>query len=89
MSRIKLKQTCSACPEQYDVYIDGEMLGYMRLRHGYFYAEYKDEKVYEAEPNGDGIFDGDERLMYLNAACMTILTAHNKVDGEDLFEIEY
>lgn len=58
-----LVQTCGACPEQYDVFKDGEQVGYLRLRHGYFYAEFRGgayETVYEAHPRGDGIFDSEE-----------------------------
>lgn len=34
----RLVQTCSACPEQYDVYdiVSGEECGYMRLRNSRF-----------------------------------------------------
>jgi hypothetical protein len=28
--------TCSACPEQMDVYRLGQQVGYLRLRHGHF-----------------------------------------------------
>lgn len=31
-----LEQTCGACPEQYDVWKNGVMVGYMRLRWGHF-----------------------------------------------------
>lgn len=33
---IELRQTCAACPEQYDAYLNGELVGYLRLRHGHF-----------------------------------------------------
>ena len=36
---LNLVQTCSCCPEQYDVFYDGEQVGYMRLRHGTFRVE--------------------------------------------------
>ena len=89
MKRVKLVCTCGACPEQYDVYIDGEEIGYMRLRHGWFYAEYRGETVYEASPNGDGMFESDERDKYLNQACYFILAEHNKdkSQNDNLFEI--
>lgn len=71
----KLEQTCFACPEQYDVYLDGEQVGYLRLRHGYFRADFPDcggKTVYTANPNGDGMFDYDEREYYINEALKAI-----------------
>jgi len=35
----KLVLTCGACPEQYDVFKNGQQVGYLRLRHGFFSAE--------------------------------------------------
>ena len=38
---LRFLQTCIACPEQYDVFVeDGELVGYVRLRHGRLRAEY-------------------------------------------------
>ena len=71
----KLKLTCSACPEQYDVFKDDKIVGYLRLRHGHFSVEYPDcggELVYEAQPKGDGIFEDDERDKYLTNAINAI-----------------
>jgi hypothetical protein len=67
--------TCVACPEQYDVHLDGRRVGYLRLRHGYFSVEVPDsggETVYEAEPDGDGCFEEHERAGYLVAAALAI-----------------
>ena len=51
-------------------------VGYLRLRHGWFTADMPDsggETIYEAQPNGDGIFtDENERDRYLNEACGVI-----------------
>lgn len=58
----KLVQTCGACPEQYDVYLKDQpdqMVGYLRLRHGYFRAEHMGQVVYDAYTKGDGIFEED------------------------------
>lgn len=33
---LEFKQTCFACPEQYDVYDDFYQVGYVRLRNGTF-----------------------------------------------------
>lgn len=68
---IWLKQTCGACPEQYDALYDGKTVGYLRLRHGYFSVSCpgtSGEIVYDSEPNGDGVFDADEREEHLQKA---------------------
>lgn len=69
---IELVQTCGACPEQYDAYLNGQNVGYLRLRHGFFYAQCNGETVYEAHPRGDGCFDSEERTFYLNRAVEAI-----------------
>jgi hypothetical protein len=71
---VRLLRTCFACPEQYDAFIGEEKVGYLRLRHGHFRVECPDawgKRVYEASPEGDGIFD-DERPRYLAAARSAI-----------------
>ena len=68
---VRLEQTCVAYPEQYDAFIGDEKAGYLRLRHGHFRVECPDafdEMVYEASPNGDGMFDDDERAEHLETA---------------------
>ena len=74
---IDLKQTCSVSPEQYDAYIDGEKIGYLRLRHGYFSVEYKGELVYEGFPYGDGCFEDEEQEEYLDNAKKALWDKHN------------
>lgn len=74
---IELIQTCGACPEQYDAIVDDEIIGYLRLRHGYFSVEYKGELVYEATPNGDGLFEYEERPYFLRKAKQAILKKIN------------
>lgn len=76
---VDLVQTCGACPEQYNAYIDGEEVGYLRLRHGYFSVDYKDVEVYSANPDGDGCFTSDERDCYLYDACFVISNEHLKM----------
>lgn len=83
-----LVMTCGACPEQYDVfYEDPEQdyktvqVGYFRLRHGSFTAEYPDvcgKLVYQACPKGDGTFYDDERKEYLTEAVKAILEKHKE-----------
>ena len=70
-----LKRTCFACPEQYDVLKDGAKVGYLRLRHGEFRADYPDcggETVFEGSPLGDGLFDESERAFWLASAVRAI-----------------
>ena len=71
----ELKQTCGACPEQYDVYWEGKQVGYLRLRWGEFSAEVPDcwgKMVYLARPEGHGEFEDHERVKYLTEAIMAI-----------------
>lgn len=77
----ELVETCGACPEQYDVLLDGEIVGYLRLRHGYFSVSYPGvggEEVYRATPDGDGIFESYERNRYLNEAIAAIDKRHHE-----------
>ena len=76
MLSLKFVQTCFACPEQYDAYDGDQMVAYLRLRHGRFTVECPDvggTLVYKAHPKGDGIFDDDERSIYLGHASAAIL----------------
>lgn len=71
----RLERTCFACPEQYDVYAGDEIVAYFRLRHGSFYASCPDvggDVVYEANPEGDGIFEDTERMGYLFEAIRAV-----------------
>lgn len=73
---LELKRTCEACPEQYEVFKEGNRVAYYRLRHGEFRVDYPEcggETIYEAEPSGDGIFDDNERLFYLSKAMRQVL----------------
>lgn len=72
---IVLKETCGACPEQYEAFLDGKQVGYLRLRHGHFRVDYPDcggETIYDAYPKGDGIFESEERDFYLTEAKKAI-----------------
>ncbi len=71
--------TCPACPEQYDAYYKGEIIGYLRLRHGYFRVEYlcvNGVIVYDSYPIGDGIFEDSERKKHLKKARKAIFKAY-------------
>ena len=80
---LTLKRTCLACPEQYDVYYEDTLCGYMRLRHGWFRTEYYETPedkgnycgkiVYEYYPEGDGIFMNEEREEHLKKGAEAIV----------------
>lgn len=75
----RLVQTCSACPEQYEV-IDhqGEKKAYLRLRWGYFQVTCPwvgGDVVFEHTFEGDGwkgCFDSDEREEFLRDAVNAV-----------------
>lgn len=75
IGKYRLELTCAGCPEQYDVFLEDEQVGYLRLRHGYFRVEFpncRGELIYKASPKGDGMFNEDEREFYLNEAISAI-----------------
>jgi hypothetical protein len=74
----------NACPEQYDVFKNTVLVGYLRLRHGHFTVEVPDvggECIYDAFPTGDGSFYDDERMMYLEKAIEAIDNARSRTIG--------
>lgn len=78
---IRLDRTCEACPEQYDAFLNDQMVGYLRLRHGRYTVTYPDhggELLFEGSPEGDGIFDDHERDFYLDLARRLIA---RRIDG--------
>lgn len=71
--KIKLVETCGACPEQYDAFYKGVKVGYLHLRHGYFCVQCGGEVVYSEYTIGDGIFEHEaEREYHLRCACHAI-----------------
>lgn len=88
--RVKLVQTCGACPEQYDGYINGKQVAYFRLRWGLFTVECPDcegELVYRHEFNDRllGMFESEEeRGEHLTRACEQVLKwcGHNVTNTE-------
>jgi hypothetical protein len=89
----RLVKTCGACPEQYDVFLGTEQVGYLRLRHGYFRADYPGcghETVYEAHTRGDGCFnDDEERDLHLTRAIEAIdKKVRNRITPVPLYTIE-
>jgi hypothetical protein len=55
---------------------NGRQVGYLRLRNDWFRVTYPDcgkETIYEAYPEGDGMFEDDERDFYLKGAVQAII----------------
>lgn len=78
MNKVELKMTCEAHPEQYDAFIDGKKIGYLRLRHGLFTVQYlsaEGELLFSADTKSGGVFGG-EREYYLNKAIKILLKKH-------------
>lgn len=75
---IELRQTCEACPEQYDAYLGDNCIGYLRLRHGCFRVDCGDETVFLAYPSGDGQFEDGERASYLRKSQIAIAAKMNE-----------
>jgi hypothetical protein len=72
---IKFEKTCNCSPEQYNAYICGHQVGYVRCRWGQVTVECPNvggEMVYKALTEGYGFFTDDERDMHLNAARKAI-----------------
>lgn len=72
-----VERTCSACPEQYDVFYDGRQAGYLRFRFGRFTAYYfpKDSNewdlVYQKKDWSplQGCFENNkDRMFYIEIA---------------------
>lgn len=75
--------TCGACPEQYDVDMNGQRIGYLKLRWGHFHAAYPDvggEIVYEhfVEDGLSGCFLPEERKVHLPAAVKALVERHEQ-----------
>jgi len=88
--------TCVACPEQYDVYLEGRQVGYVRLRWASLSCVYPDvggENIYNFSWYGDSSNDGykgefandDERKYHLEliakALYNRIFTAEHTAEG--------
>lgn len=81
---LKFIETCCACPEQYDVYLDNKQIGYVRLRWGIVsasYPNYEGLTVYR-EQVGDGLqgeFSNEEdRTLHLTNIALALYTQYLK-----------
>jgi hypothetical protein len=84
---LELVATCCACPEQYDVYCDSKVVGYIRLRHGVFRVDCPDcggTIVLCENVESDGVFGSEEeRKLELTKAKEAIVNYHNNLKGEE------
>lgn len=87
---LEFDKTCSACPEQYDVYDEyHNIIGYVRLRWGGIICEYPNvfgEVIYTASVSKDGwagMFDSEEqRIHHLSAIADKIIEKIKKESME-------
>lgn len=49
-----------------------EPIAFLHLRHGFFFVECQGERVLSGYPEGDGIFDDEEREEWLDKAKQAI-----------------
>ncbi len=85
--QLVLVNTCESVPEQYDVFLGEEIVGYLRLRNGHFRAHLhgpEGDVVYEADTRGDGCFEDDERDLHLAAAIARLAAAIAEASDEQL-----
>lgn len=86
---LDFKLTCLACPEQYDVFLDDEEVGYIRLRHGVLsvdftpteerLGEWDADVIYPQELKiltGDGNFSNEEERNYFLNRCAEEILKH-------------
>jgi hypothetical protein len=76
------------CPEQHEAFIGEQQVGYLRLRHGMFRADYPEcmgETVLTGCPMGDGEFEPEERPEWLDRARAALYEAWREdwVDASD------
>lgn len=80
--------TCSACPEQYDAYLDGTLIGYIRLRWGRLRADWPDVRgetvySYDFDDGWKGCFDSnEERNYHLEKIVEALLNRNNEKTAE-------
>ena len=93
MGTIHFKQTCQACPEQYDVFYhhtagDVIEIGYVRLRHGKLTLskEPLGEVFYTQDFNTiDGCFDNEQQRWQYFTIMSEVLIKHYGYHDQTLF----
>jgi hypothetical protein len=77
---INFVESCYACPESYDAYLEDKNIGYAKLRRGFFYVEYPNiggTVVFEGHPRGDGRFtDDSDREHFMTHAARALIDEH-------------
>lgn len=81
MHDFRFVQTCAACPEQYDVYEGDDLVGYVRLRHGYLRADCHGEPIYDSVVKGDGCFYDEHERQWHMKCIKSAMAAY--LDGKD------
>jgi hypothetical protein len=84
VGNLRFDQTCMACPEQYDVYLDDTQVGYVRLRWGMlraYYPDYKSKSVqlyeFQFEDGWTGEFpDERQRKFHLESIANILYNYH-------------
>ena len=73
---IKLYGISTGWPVQYEAFLDGKQVGYLRLSDGRFTVEFPDrggEVIYSAVTKGQGEFMDDEQDHYLRFSVDAII----------------
>jgi hypothetical protein len=79
----KLINTSLAYPEQYDVFLNNQKIGYLRLRGNQFIAIYPNidgKTVYSVKVCGEGCLQPHESTKQLTLAINALLNAHKEQD---------
>lgn len=90
VKELRIDRTCEMCPEQYDVYLKDEIVGYICLRNGLFTVNCPDvggENVYTARMRDDrlGVFlTPEQRRYYMRTALekIAIWYLENRQEGK-------
>lgn len=86
VKKLKLFQTCFACPEQYDVYYNDALVGYIRYRHGIFSVnpvingnyDFTNDLMIFTTDDDSGILSETQRKELLPQALQKIAEFHTK-----------
>ena len=79
-----LKQTCSSCPEQYEVFKNDKQCGYIRLRHHVFRVDYPDcgERVIFSTylKDDDGCFANETKRQKMLILALTKISEYESAN---------
>lgn len=78
---VKIRQTCYACPSQWDARLEDGTDVYIRFRHGALSVDFNEKEVFSmyTDHGGGGCMDTDDMLQYTGLR----LSADCKAWGED------